>query len=161
MLHSAHLDTLRGHMDNPAMSHLRGFLTDLVSTLENHDNGVTSLVGATVEGYRDDIVNQVKSLLDKFHESIIERVSSMSQIVEQLKAVVDGLVAKIAEHDVVVQNSAAALKEAAANNDTTAIQAQIDVLTGASSKLAGETQALKDATAQVVVPAATDTGTPA
>ena len=135
---SARMDALRRHMDNPAMSHLRPFLTDLLSTFEDHDNRVLSLAGAAVELYRDDIMNQV-------HHALTEGMQHMSALTDALTKAVAELSAKIAEHDAQVQLDLEALKSAMGSGDAVAIQAAIDAISGASAKLASETDALKTA----------------
>jgi len=91
-----------------------------------------------VELYRDDIMNQV-------HHALTEGMQHMSALTDALTKAVEELSAKIAEHDAQVQLDLEALKSAMGSGDAVAIQAAIDAISGASAKLASETDALKTA----------------
>jgi len=131
------------HLDTPIMQHLRPFLTDLYSSLQNFESHVINL----------------------YHE----QETRLNQIIQTLTSAVADLTVKVTDHDTAVQAAVAKINTALDAGDLAAIKAAVDSVSSASSKIAGETQAINDSVqvaASQPAPdpapaAATDTSDPA
>jgi recombination DNA repair RAD52 pathway protein len=121
-------DPIRRHLDDPSCSHLRSLITSVVSVFE-------------------DMQNEQLSILEDY----------MTQMTDKLLGAVALLASNVAAHDTALQSAVERLKTTIATApapDDPSIGTAIDAISAASTKIAGETQALIDAMPPAVAQAA-------
>ena len=107
-------DPIRRHKQRPNCSHLGDLIDDVVSVFE-------------------DMQNHYMQMMERH----------MSKIVDALTAAVGELTTTVSAHDKAVMDAVANLQKAKDAGDDAAVQAAIDAISGASSKLKDETGAIQ------------------